>query len=336
MQILRVFKGFQSLAVLFGFAWVTSVAIMATDNSQDQKQSTASTIQATEGIILPTANRTAEQESENYVGKSKCLECHKKQEARLADTLHGQSVDLRTPASRGEGLCETCHGPGKIHSVSSLKTDIKSFKVLPASTANATCLSCHANRTTHINWAGSKHDARNVSCVSCHTVHHSVSESFQLKTVRATDTCVSCHKQQALKIRKSSHMPLTEGKMECTSCHSPHGSTNVRMLRVGNTINESCVSCHTEKRGPFLNEHAPVANNCVTCHDPHGSNNDRLLVAKVPMLCQRCHVPSRHPATIYDGAQLAAASNRILGRGCINCHQQIHGSNNPAGYYWHR
>ena len=289
MQILRVFKGFQSLAVLFGFAWVTSVAIMATDNSQDQKQSTASTIQATEGIILPTANRTAEQESENYVGKSKCLECHKKQEARLADTLHGQSVDLRTPASRGEGLCETCHGPGKIHSVSSLKTDIKSFKVLPASTANATCLSCHANRTTHINWAGSKHDARNVSCVSCHTVHHSVSESFQLKTVRATDTCVSCHKQQALKIRKSSHMPLTEGKMECTSCHSPHGS-----------------------------------------------NNDRLLVAKVPMLCQRCHVPSRHPATIYDGAQLAAASNRILGRGCINCHQQIHGSNNPAGYYWHR
>jgi predicted CXXCH cytochrome family protein len=40
--------------------------------------------------------------------------------------------------------------------------------------------------------------------------------------------------------------------MECTSCHNPHGSTNVKMLKVGNFVNETCVSCHTEKRGPFL------------------------------------------------------------------------------------
>ena len=32
------------------------------------------------------------------------------------------------------------------------------------------------------------------------------------------------------------------------------------------------------------------------------------------MLCQRCHVSSRHPATIYDGTQIAAASNRAIGR----------------------
>lgn len=338
MQILRVFKGFPSLMVLFGFMWITSAVIVATEDAKDQKQSPASVVQSTEGVILPATNHDTEQNNENYVGKSKCLECHKKQEARLADTLHGQSVDMRTPASRGERLCETCHGPGKAHSIadSPSKNNIKSFKVLPASAANATCLSCHANRATHINWTGSKHAARNVSCVSCHTVHHPKSEVAQLKTVRATETCVSCHKDKALKERKSSHMPLREGKMECTSCHSPHGSTNVKMLKVGNTVNELCVSCHTEKRGPFLWEHAPVANNCATCHDPHGTNNDRLLVAKVPMLCQRCHVPSRHPATIYDGAQVTAANNRLIGRGCINCHQQIHGSNSPAGHYWHR
>lgn len=338
MQRLRVFKGFSSLVILLGLIWTISVAIAATDNPQDQKQSTASPVQSTEGLILPTTNNTAKQNNENFVGKTKCLECHKKQEARLTDTLHGQSVDVRTPASRGERLCETCHGPGKSHSEakSPSNENIKSFKVLPARTANATCLSCHENRKTHINWSGSKHDVRNVSCVNCHTVHRAVSETFQLKTVRATETCIKCHKDKALKERKLSHMPLSEGKMECTSCHSPHGSNNVKMLKVGNTVNELCVSCHTEKRGPFLNEHAPVANNCATCHDPHGSNNDRLLVAKVPMLCQRCHVPSRHPATIYDGKQLAAASNRILGRSCINCHQQIHGSNSPAGFYWHR
>ena len=60
--------------------------------------------------------------------------------------------------------------------------------------------------------------------------------------------------------------------MSCSSCHNPHGSTNVRMLRAGTDINESCTTCHAEKRGPFLWEHAPVMENCVTCHDPHGSS----------------------------------------------------------------
>jgi DmsE family decaheme c-type cytochrome len=103
------------------------------------------------------------------------------------------------------------------------------------------------------------------------------------------------------------------------------------MLKSGNWISEACTGCHTEKRGPFLWEHGPVRQNCTTCHDPHGSNNDRLLVAKLPMLCQRCHVASRHPATIYDGTQLATKSNRLIGRGCVNCHSQIHGSNSPSG-----
>ena len=58
--------------------------------------------------------------------------------------------------------------------------------------------------------------------------------------------------------------------MTCSSCHNVHGSTNVRLLRAGTTIDESCTSCHAEKRGPFLWEHAPVAESCTTCHDPHG------------------------------------------------------------------
>jgi len=61
-----------------------------------------------------------------------------------------------------------------------------------------------------------------------------------------------------------------------------------------------------------------------------------MLVAKEPMICQRCHVSSRHPATIYDGTQIAAASNRAIGRSCVNCHSQIHGSNHPAGNFFLR
>jgi len=112
-----------------------------------------------------------------------------------------------------------------------------------------------------------------------------------------------------------------------------HGSTNVRLLKAGTTIDESCTSCHAEKRGPYLWEHAPVSEACTTCHDPHGSNNDRMLVAKQPFLCQRCHVTSRHPPTVYEGYLLnnSQNANKIYGRSCVVCHQQVHGSNAPSG-----
>jgi DmsE family decaheme c-type cytochrome len=196
--------------------------------------------------------------------------------------------------------------------------------------ASDICLGCH-NRRNHTNWKGSMHDARNLSCVTCHSVHNPKSDKAQLKTARVIDTCAGCHTTEVAKLERVGHMPLREGKMDCASCHNPHGSTNVRMLRVGNWINETCVSCHTEKRGPYLWDHAPVREACSNCHDPHGSNNDRMLVAKLPMLCQRCHIGTRHPSTIYDANQLAAKSNRLIGRGCVNCHSQIHGSNSPAG-----
>ena len=35
---------------------------------------------------------------------------------------------------------------------------------------------------------------------------------------------------------------------------------------------------------------------CSSCHDPHGSSNEKMLVARLPMLCQRCHIGTRHPS----------------------------------------
>jgi len=47
---------------------------------------------------------------------------------------------------------------------------------------------------------------------------------------------------------------VREGKMECSSCHNPHGSTNVRLLKTGNSINESCSTCHSQQVRPLLAE----------------------------------------------------------------------------------
>jgi DmsE family decaheme c-type cytochrome len=278
----------------------------------------------------PKADASATQTA-GYVGDDTCATCHDSEAKGMRETLHGKAQNSRTPAAKNGQACETCHGAGQKHVDSGKKEDIKRFAVLSAREANDACLSCHI-KGNHTEWQGSMHDARNVSCVTCHSVHSPKSEKAQLKTVTVTQTCESCHKQEALKVKKSGHMPVREGKMECTSCHSPHGSTNVRMLKTGNSINEACASCHTEKRGPYLWEHAAGRENCASCHDPHGSNNDRMLVAKVPMLCQRCHISSGHPPVVYDQTQLNTGSNRMVGRGCVNCHSQIHGSNSPSGY----
>lgn len=269
-------------------------------------------------------------QSSDYVGNDTCTTCHESEGKSFHATPHGQKENVRTPAAaRG---CETCHGPGKAHTDDpSVPTSIRRYTSIKPRDASEMCVTCH-NRGDHALWKGSMHEARNLSCVTCHSVHSPKSERAQLKTTSVVETCATCHRQESTKLQRTGHMPVREQKMECTTCHNPHGTTNVRLLRAGNWINEACTSCHAEKRGPFLWEHAAGREACNSCHDPHGSNNDRMLVAKLPMLCQRCHIGTRHPSTIYDGTQLAARSNRLIGRGCVNCHSQIHGSNSPAGH----
>lgn len=261
-----------------------------------------------------------------YVGAETCLTCH--DTVSLHDTAHGNPKIPGTPAA--EKGCESCHGPGDEHVKDDAHGHIKKFNKVAASLVSETCVTCH-NRSEHAMWEGSPHSARSLGCTTCHSIHNPKSEKGQLVKANQIELCATCHRPQVMKQLRSSHMPVREGKMVCTSCHNPHGSTNVKQLRAGNYVNEACYSCHAEKRGPFLWEHAAGRESCTTCHDPHGSNNDRMLVVRAPMLCQRCHIGTRHPSTIYDGTALGNRSNRLITRSCINCHQQIHGSNHPSG-----
>lgn len=263
-----------------------------------------------------------------FVGADTCLTCHEDKGESLSGTPHARAFDPRTPAASQS--CESCHGPGQAHvDGGGDKGKITAFTTMAPREASAICTTCH-NRAEHAEWDGSAHDSRNLSCVTCHSVHTPKSADAQLTKATQIETCGQCHRDKLAKLNRSAHMPVREGKLECSSCHNPHGSTNVRLLRVGTTVNESCVGCHSEKRGPYLWEHGAVRENCTTCHDPHGSTNDRMLVAKMPMLCQRCHVTTRHPPTVYEGS-VVKTSNRLYGRSCVNCHSNIHGSNHPSG-----
>lgn len=269
-----------------------------------------------------------------YVGVAECTSCHELQARGYRESPHGRAWDARAPAA-AQG-CETCHGPGRAHvDDPGAKGAVRNFLQMAPREVSAFCLSCH-NRGEHAFWSGSAHDSRNLTCLTCHSVHTPRSDAAQLKRASVVETCAPCHRDKAAKLQRSAHMPVREGKLDCSSCHNQHGSANARLLRTGTTVNEFCTSCHAEKRGPFLWEHPPVREGCVTCHDPHGSSNDRMLVAKAPMLCQRCHVGTRHPSTVYDGVALANRSNRLVNRGCVNCHSNIHGSNHPSGQFFQR
>jgi DmsE family decaheme c-type cytochrome len=278
-----------------------------------------------------------------YAGTDTCLTCHEDQAASIRKGAHSRTYRAGTPmAAQGCQAChadtkaalgcESCHGPGKEHAdAGGDKTKIKQFSSLSPQDASETCVSCHF-RTDHALWGGSQHDQRQVGCTTCHSVHAAKGEK-QLKAATETDLCATCHRTVTNKQLKFHHMPVREDKLECSSCHNVHGTANVKLLREGGTVTESCTTCHAEKRGPFLWEHFPVTENCTTCHDPHGTNNERMLVSKEPFLCQRCHVTSRHPPTIYEGNTLNTSTNanKIFGRSCASCHQQVHGSNAPSG-----
>ena len=271
-----------------------------------------------------------------YAGTDTCVVCHEAEGNTITHSRHGQAKDPRTPAATLG--CESCHGPGQAHVDDEAKGNIKRFGALKPVEVNQTCLGCH-NRSNHAGWEGSTHEARNLACTTCHSAHTPKSAQSQLVKATETQLCATCHRLQVTKTERAvAHMPVREGKMSCSSCHNPHGSiSNVKALKAGHSVGESCTTCHAEMRGPMLFEHTPVRESCVTCHDPHGSSNDRMLNVRLPFLCQRCHVVTRHPSTVYDNAAITTAkSNRMFGRSCVNCHSNIHGSNHPSGQYFMR
>ena len=294
----------------------------------------APTLSAAASTAASASAAAQQTPASGYVGAETCVGCHTGYDANVAPTKHGFAANSRTPMAQ-QG-CESCHGPGEAHASDPETVKPVQFATVDAATANQQCLSCH-NRGDHALWSGSQHENRNLKCADCHSVHAAEGPALMRATTQQL-TCATCHQSVTNKQQRFNHMPVREGTMTCSSCHNVHGSVNVKLLRVGTTVDQSCTSCHTEKRGPFLWEHAPVVDSCTTCHDSHGSNNDGMLAAKMPFLCQRCHVTSRHPPTVYEGSTLQNSqnANKIFGKSCASCHQQVHGSNHPNGKFFLR
>jgi DmsE family decaheme c-type cytochrome len=281
---------------------------------------------------------------------AECVKCHDDEDLPAWQrSAHAQAKDARTPA------CTTCHGmsEGHVHKPqggSQPKPDrmFKKGSPTPIAERNAACLTCHQKDARRAMWGGSQHESADLACNSCHQIHTNTDKV--LARVTQTEVCFTCHKEQRTQLMRPSHHPIPEGKMTCSDCHNVHGSTGPKLVKRDST-NDTCFTCHAEKRGPFVNSHEPVTEDCAICHNPHGSTVEAMLKTRPPMLCQQCHTPhvqggvgavGGQPGVFPPAApgQLSSAItgttsgknvvNMWQGRACLNCHTQVHGSNNPS------
>ena len=264
-------------------------------------------------------------------GDAQCTRCHgadaESPVLAIGKTKHGTMADARTPT------CTSCHGASDTHinrpagakerprpdRVFSKKSNVT------AEVQNQACLTCHQGGK-RIHWQGSMHAGRDTTCTACHQVH-AEHDKVRDKITQA-EVCLTCHKEHRAQINRPSRHPIKEGKVACSDCHNPHGSAGPSLM-VRDNVNDTCYTCHMEKRGPFVRTHQPVQENCAICHNPHGTTTPNLLRSRPPFLCQQCHEPTSHRGNPASLTGTSTGAN-TLARGCLNCHTNIHGTNNPA------
>ena len=285
-----------------------------------------------------------------YAGEQLCITCHASEGAQFAKTVHAKAAPAT--ATYGTG-CESCHGPGKAHmeamaagNTEAGKKLIFRFDAKPAENA-ARCLSCHNSSPDQRLFDRSEHKMMGLACNQCHSAHLVAAAKPPLKTefaqakfftlperseenrwlresmlkLKQPDLCFGCHKTIQAQFALPTHHRVPEGQMKCTDCHEAHGTMNRPLLKKANF--EVCVSCHVEKRGPFLHEHASVkVEGCTACHSPHGTVERNLLLRREGrFLCLQCHV---NPSAVNVPHSRLGFQTRGE---CVRCHVQIHGSN---------
>lgn len=219
----------------------------------------------------------------------------------------------------------------------------------PQKEISVACLSCHEKDEKASLFGRSRHLGAGVSCQDCHDPHLIIGnlgedvarpspslESYFSVPKRAFEhgwldnrllregqpkLCYSCHRDVEAQFQLPVRHRVNEGVVKCTDCHNPHGSLTPREMNATGT--DACNTCHVEKRGPFVYEHASVrVEGCSACHTPHGSINLHLLKRRQErQLCLECHVAPQSTNVPHPRLGFQTTGE------CTRCHIDIHGSN---------
>jgi DmsE family decaheme c-type cytochrome len=276
-----------------------------------------------------------------YVGSAVCKKCHPDVWLNFYKNPHYKSIASGKEKPERTG-CEGCHGPGQAHVEKPSRATIRAFSQMEPNQVLEACLACHSKDFGKLNIRRSMHSEEDVVCANCHSIHKSPVTKFLLAKPQR-ELCYGCHGP----IRAQFSMPfkhrVNEGFMQCTDCHNPHGTATLtwrmgqrpHMTDQAKGSEEACLKCHSDKRGPFVYEHAPVrVDGCETCHMPHGSTNARLLRRPVVFtLCLECHNGAGNFGRYSTGILMQDSSHNMADprfQNCTTCHVRIHGSNTDS------
>jgi len=186
---------------------------------------------------------------------ARCLSCH--------GEAHQQRSFAQSSHSSNDVGCLDCHSPHHA----------KEAEHLLSQRQPELCYGCHGSAKA--DFAKPFHhrvEQGLIQCNDCHNVH-GTGTIRQVRALPGGDfVCYKCHADKQGPFVYE-HVPVkTEG---CGSCHTPHGSTNPRLLRVSQ-INLLCLQCHTfptqGPAGPAHNQ-SQKYQACTMCHMAiHGSN----------------------------------------------------------------
>ncbi len=229
--------------------------------------------------IISFKNKSSKETAET------CLSCHAGKEER--------NNFRRGEHWRNDIGCTDCHSP---HSVT-VGRNVASSNVFVAG-ANAEkpgvstirmlkmgepqlCMSCHSETKPAFS-APFHHKVLEgaMKCSDCHNPHG----GFELKQTRLATggdaACIKCHADKQGPFTYE-HAPVkTEG---CVACHTPHGSSNPRLLRYA-AVNQLCLTCHSLDHDfgavetPGSHNQAGQYANCTACHVKiHGSRTSPVF-----------------------------------------------------------
>ena len=193
-----------------------------------------------------------------------CLKCHQ-------SSLETQNFAKSEHLANGV-TCTNCHNPHQSADVNFLlvkkQTDL--------------CYGCHVQQKAEFA-RPFRHrvDVGLIQCSDCHNPH-GTQTGHQVRTAAGQfAVCTKCH-TDTMGPFVFEHAPV-KTEEGCLTCHTPHGSTNPRLLQVNN-VNFLCLRCHTVNSNgaapgaPSFHNQATKYQACTLCHTQiHGSNFDPVF-----------------------------------------------------------
>lgn len=205
-----------------------------------------------------------------FIGSENCTQCHDNITKDFKTASHAR---LKAEGANSTEIgCESCHGPGSIHSESG---GARNTIVNPRKSPDA-CFECHLDKRGQFHLS-SHHPVieGKVSCSDCHNPHKGEAIHGGTALASERETCGKCHIAQRGPF-VFEHEAIREG---CTTCHNPHGTVNAKLLTQRNQ--NLCIRCHFQQQAPGQlliggRDHAQFVSKgtCWTagCHEAvHGS-----------------------------------------------------------------